>query len=39
MWCMPWVFHWAEYTKSESLAEVSRDNKLYETYDDQGLGD
>ena len=28
-----WVY------KSESLAEVSRDNRLYETYDDQGLGD
>ena len=25
--------------KSESLAEVSRDNSLYETYDDQGLED
>ena len=25
--------------KSESLAKVSRDNSLYETYDDQGLGD
>ena len=23
---------------SESLAEVSRDKSLYETYDDQGLG-
>ena len=25
--------------KSERLAEVSRDNSLYKTYDDQGLGD
>ena len=25
--------------KSVSLAEVLRDNSLYETYDDQGLGD
>ena len=25
--------------KSESLAELSRDDGLYEIYDDQGLGD
>ena len=30
---LDWIY------KSESLAEVSRDNSLYETYDDQGLGD
>ena len=38
MWCMTWVFHWAEYTKTESLAEVSQDHSLNETYDDQGFG-